>query len=312
MRLTVTVIFIFLLIKTVCAQSLVADTSYREPAIFLDSAEQVQQQFKSDSLAKFFITPPDPARKNLFLDSLLKARLYTGYAFLDVHTKQQKTHFQEGKTRNLRNRWMLGVIVGLLVFTAIISRFSSKVLGIIAQSFYSKRVLSQFSKEDNLINSWSFILLFLLFGATMGLLLYQVIAYYNHGANDDGWQLFLGFTFAVIIFFIAKIIILRLLGLIFNIHNLVKDYISVLYLTYFNLAFIGLPLVICFGLIADSFKPLILSVFGFLMAVILFWQYIRSSINILMVYRFSKVYLFIYLCALEICPVIVLIKALKL
>ncbi|RYE31202.1 MAG: DUF4271 domain-containing protein, partial [Sphingobacteriaceae bacterium] len=30
------------------------------------------------------------------------------------------------------------------------------------------------------------------------------------------------------------------------------------------------------------------------------------------VYRFSKVYLFIYLCALEFCPVLILIKALKL
>ncbi len=215
-----------------------------------------------------------------------------------------------GKTRSFKSGWILAVMLGLLFYTALLNRFLSKAISDIIQSFYNKRMLSQFSKEENLINSWSFILLFLLFGATIGLLLYQIIAYYNHSYTDDGWQLYLGFTFAVIIFFILKIVVLRILGLIFNIRNLVKEYISVLYLTYFNLTFISLPLVISFGLIADGFKPILLLVFGLLILIVLFWQYIR--ISILSVYRFSKVYLFIYLCALEFCPIFILIKALKL
>lgn len=312
MRLTAIVFIVFLLVKTACAQSAVADTLLQEPFAALDSADLAKQQHRSDSLTRMFITPPDSARKNQFIDHLLKTRLYTGYAFLDLHYKAVKTKAQEGKTRNLRNGWMLAVMLGLLFYTAIISRFLNKGVSDIIESFYSKRMLSQFSKEENLINSWSFILLFLLFGATVGLLLYQVISYYNRNYTDDGWQLYLAFSFAVIIFFILKIVVLRILGLIFNIRNLVKEYISVLYLTYFNVTFISLPLVISFGLIADSYKPVLLLVFGLLILLVLFWQYIRSSINILSIYRFSKVYLFIYLCALEFCPVLILIKALKL
>lgn len=312
MRLTVTVFLVFLLIKTACGQTVYQDTSLQDSVAVLDSAALHKQQLYVDSMARFFITPPDSARKNQFMDSVLKANLYTGYAFLDLHYKPVKTVLQTGKPRNLRNQWMLGVMVGLLMYTAVLNRFLNKAIGNIVQSFYSKRVLSQFSKEENLVNSWSFILLFLLFGATIGLLLYQLISYYNSGYDDDGWQLYLGFTFAVIIFFILKIVVLRILGLIFNIQNLVREYISVLYLTYFNLTFICLPLVISFGLISNSFKPLLLLIFGLLILIVLFWQYIRSSINILSVYRFSKVYLFIYLCALELCPVFILIKALKL
>ncbi len=311
MRSILILFLVFLSIKTACAQTSAADSLTQLYAI-PDSAELAKQQFQSDSLAHLFITPPDPARKNLFLDSVLKAKLYTGYAFLDMHYQPAKTKVQPGKTRNFRHAWMLAVILVLLLYLAVINRFMNKTIADIVQSFYSQRVLSQFSKEENLFNSWSFILLFLLFGATVGLLFYQVISYYNHNYADDGWQLYLGLTFAVIIFFILKIILLRVLGLIFNIRNLVKEYVSVLYLTYFNLTFISLPLVVCFGLIADSFKPLLLLVSGLLILVVLFWQYIRSSINILSVYRFSKVYLFIYLCALEFCPVLILIKALKL
>jgi hypothetical protein len=311
MRLLFTVVLVFLLVKTACAQSAISDTLFQETTV-ADSATLLKMQQHADSVANFFITPPDSARKNQFLDSLLKAKLYRGYAFLDIHYQPKKTQVQAGKTRNFRHQWMLVVMLGLLLYAAILNRFLAKSISDIVESFYNKRIFSQFSKEENLINSWSFILLFLLFGATIGLLFYQIISYYNRSYIDEGWQLYLGFTFAVIIFFILKIFVLRLLGLIFNIRHLVKEYISVLYLTYFNVTFISLPLVISFGLIADSFKPLLLLVFGILILIILFWQYIRSSINILTVYRFSKVYLFIYLCALEFCPVFILIKALKL
>ena len=203
-------------------------------------------------------------------------------------------------------------MLSLLLYMAVLNRFLNKAISDIIESFYNKRILSQLSKEEDLINSWSFIFLFLLFGATVGMLFYQLISYYNHTYTDDGLQLYLVFTFAVISFFILKIVVLRILGLIFNIGSLVKEYISILYFTYFNLTFISLPLVICLGLIDNKFKPILLLVFGLLFLVVLFWQYIRSSINILSVYRFSKVYLFIYLCALEFCPVLILIKALKL
>ncbi len=284
MRSTITLLLVFLLIKTACGQS-VSDTLQQQPFVVPDSVALVRQQFQSDSLARFFITPPDPARKNQFIDSVLKANLYTGYAFLDMHYKPVKTKVQPGKMRSSRNAWMLAVMLGLLFYLAVLNRFMSKSISDIVQSFYSQRMLSQFS---------------------------QIISYYNRSYTDNSWQLYLGFTFAVIIFFILKIILLRLLGLIFNIRNLVKEYISILYLTYFNLTFISLPLVVCFGLIADSYKPVLLLVFGLLILIVLFWQYIRSSINILSVYRLSKVYLFIYLCALEFCPVLILIKALKL
>ncbi len=311
MRLMCTLLLVFLLVKTACAQTSAADTLVKDTTT-LDSAALVKQQLHSDSLARFFITPPDSNRVNQFTDSVIKANLYTGYAFLDLHYKPVKTVVQTGKMRNYRSRWMLAVMLGLLLYTGLLNRFLNKAIGDIIQSFYNKRMLAQFSKEENLINSWSFILLFLLFGATIGLLFYQIVAYYNRSYIDDGWQLYLGFTFAIIVFFILKIVVLRILGLIFNIRSLVKEYISVLYLTYFNLTFISLPLVVSFGLIADSLKPAILLISGFLILMVLFWQYIRSSINILSVYRFSKVYLFIYLCALEFCPVFILVKALKL
>ena len=313
-------IFIFLvfgLIKTACAQLEAVDTMrriYHRP-VLLDSAQLAQlaiEQQHSDSVARFYITPPDSARANKFLDSVIKARLYTGYAFLDIHTSPVKNKVQPGKSRPVKEAWLLGVLLVLLLYIGLLNRFSSKSITDIIESVFNKRQFSQFSKDDNLISSWSFLMLFILFGATMGLLLYELVIYFNRQDMDADWQLYAGFSLAVLIFFILKMLVLRILGWLFNVSNLVSEYVSVLYLTYFNVTFVTLPLVICLALIADIYKPAVLLFFGMLILIVLFWQYIRSSINILSVYRFSKVYLFIYLCALEFCPLLILIKALKL
>jgi hypothetical protein len=66
---------------------------------------------------------------------------------------------------------------------------------------------------------------------------------------------------------------------------------------------------ICFSLLAARFIP-VLFIFAIgLSGIIFVWQYIRNSLNIISDFRFHKFYLFIYLCALEICPVLILIKA---
>jgi hypothetical protein len=41
-------------------------------------------------------------------------------------------------------------------------------------------------------------------------------------------------------------------------------------------------------------------------------QYVRSTLNLISNFTFPKIYLFVYLCALEICPVLIMIKALNL
>ena len=105
--------------------------------------------------------------------------------------------------------------------------------------------------------------------------------------------------------------VLQFIGFVFDVNKVVGEYISILYLTYFNIAFVFLPLTLCFCLLSAQFAPYILIVAFILVVVIFIWQYLRSSVNIISNFRFHKFYLFIYLCALEICPILILIKALN-
>ncbi|MDB5136208.1 MAG: hypothetical protein JWP37_2811 [Mucilaginibacter sp.] len=273
-------------------------------------AIQVRDEFVSDSIATMYIRQADPARHNQLVDSLFKKYLYKGYGFLDIPSTS-KSLLREGRGRQTRDQWVVVIIIGLLLYTAVLNRIMSKDFESVWQSFYSKRMLTQVSKEDGLISSWTFVALFLLFGLTFGLFLYQLAAYYHVFYSISGFQLFIWLSFIIIALFAVKFLILKFIGFVFNINKLVSEYLSVLYLTYFNIAFVFLPVAVCFSLLTNQLIPYILAIALILIIIIFIWQYLRSSVNIISNILFHKFYLFVYLCALEICPILILIKALN-
>ncbi|MDB5141905.1 MAG: hypothetical protein JWQ66_618 [Mucilaginibacter sp.] len=280
---------------------------------FLDSVAQAlqeRQQFVSDSMATMYIRPGSPLRRNQLVDSLFEKYLYKGYNFLDIPSAS-KSILREGHSRQTRDQWVILMIIGLLFYTAILNRIMSKDFESVWQSFYNKRTLTQVSREDSGINSWTFIGLFLLFGLTFGLFLYQLALYYHVYYSISGVRLFVSLSLIILILFAIKFLVVKFLGFVFNINKLVSEYLSILYLTYFNIAFVFLPVTVCFSMLTDQLIPYILAIALILIVIIFTWQYLRSSVNIISNMLFHKFYLFVYLCALEICPILILIKALN-
>lgn len=300
-------------LSTAQSQDTSLSNTKNERLPLLDSvaqAIQAREQFVSDSLSGIYIRPADSLRHNQLVDSLFKKYLYKGYGFLDIPSTS-KSLLREGRSRETRDRWVIGIIIALLLYTAALNLFMSKDFESVWQSFYNKRMLNQVSREDGLINSWAFIGLFLLFGLTFGLFLYQLAAYRHVFYSISGIQLFISLSFIIITLFAVKFLILKFVGFVFNINKLVSEYLSVLYLTYFNIAFVFLPVAVCFSLLAGQLIPYILVIALILIVIIFIWQYLRSSVNIISNILFNKFYLFVYLCALEICPILILIKALN-
>jgi hypothetical protein len=184
-------------------------------------------------------------------------------------------------------------------------------LNSIVQGFYSNQTLGRINKEDNIFSSWPFVFLYLLFGLIIGLYLYLSGKYLQLSYPLDGFELFIFLSAIVIGLFTVKIIVLRVFGFLFAVKRLVREYVSVLYLSYFNAAILFLPVVIAFSLTSYRFAG-IYSYIGIAMLVLIFvTQFLRAGANILTNYKFPKVYLIIYLCALEFCPLIILFKALR-
>jgi hypothetical protein len=327
MRFAVLCFFLMLnCCMAVCAQEQAdtADTIVRPPRRIITPAQAgsgqvldsvilataARQKFIQDSIALQYIKYPDSTVISQAAQQFIQDHLYKGFQFLDIPFKS-KSNLRNGHTRQTRDQWIIIIIIGLLIYSAMLNIVLHRDIRNVFLSFYSKRALVQASKDDAQINFWAFIGLFLLFGLTFGLFLYQLAAYRGIYYSVSGFRLFTSFVVIILLLFAVKFLVLKFVGFVFDIQKLVTEYVSVLYLTYFNVAFVFLPVTICFSLMAAPFIPVLLTVAVVLIVIILTWLYLRSSVNIISNFRFHKFYLFIYLCALEICPVLILIKALN-
>lgn len=273
-------------------------------------ATQAREKYIQDSIAMQYIKYPDSTMAGQAAQRFIKQYLYSGFQFLDLPYKA-KNNLQNGHSRPQRDQWVIFMVIGLLIYSALLNIIMNKDVRHVVLSFYSKRALVQAGKEDTQINFWAFAGLFVLFGLTFGLFLYQLAAYKSIYYSVSGFRLFTSFVVIILLLFAAKFLILRFIGFVFDIQKVVTEYVSVLYLTYFNIAFVFLPVTVCFTLLAAQFIPVLLVIAVALMVIIFTWLYLRSSVNIISNFRFHKFYLFVYLCALEICPVLILIKALN-
>ena len=208
--------------------------------------------------------------------------------------------------------WVLAFIVLLLIVFAVLRISFAKQLQNIIQAFYSNRGLNNLNKEDNIFSSWPFLFLFIQFGFTIGMFFYLVAQYYKVASQYQGYRFFLIISALIIVLYAFKILLLRVLGHLFNIQKAVHEYVSILYLSYFNISLIFIPLVVAFALSPLKYGIYYIVISCVFVGIIFAIQFIRAGVNILSHYRFSKFYLIMYFCALEICPILILIKAIGL
>jgi hypothetical protein len=274
---------------------------------YLDSIKTVK-----DSIAMVWIKVPDPNRPNPFLDSLINLYKVDNLDFKAWINKihNNPSRYSEGKPRLFRETWIIFLVFFLVLFYSLLRFFFPAEISSITQAFYSNQVLGRINKEDTLFNSWPFIFLYLLFGMILGLYLYLSAKYLGISHSVEGFKLFLYLSLSVLILFTLKITVLRIMGFFFDAGRLVRDYVSVLYLSYFNAAILFFPIVIAFSLTNQRYSVIYSYAGLFLLVLIFIVQFFRAAENILSNHKFPKVYLIIYLCALEFCPLLILFKAL--
>lgn len=274
-----------------------------------DSALIVKKKQTADSLTWYFLKP-DASRANPFVEQLLKDHLTTDRYLLTPapSVKVKKSNYGLGEFMPQKITWFFPAALLLILFFGIVRIIFSKEVETIFRAFFDNRMLTQINKEDNALVSWQFLFLYIIFAFTVSMFLCLAIYRLQGAEIVTEISTFLLLSLIAFIIFGVKILALRFLGFVFEIQKLVKDYTNIIYLTYFNSLFILLPIVFCLSLISIHQEMLFIWICGILFCAIVGFQFIRITINILINYRLSKFYLILYLCALEICPVLIFAK----
>jgi hypothetical protein len=204
---------------------------------------------------------------------------------------------------------MLAVILFILLLLAFIKNIYYKRLTQYLKAFFTQRITSQMMREEKSFSEQYFLLLFIVSLLITSLFIYQLsdhfkFLFYNNGPGTGLLQTFL--LIAAIV--LTKIIIIRFSGYIFNLPKLSNGYvfISLLYFNMFNLFLF--PLSICIQYLTCFPKDFFIigGLVSFLLLMVFYFFRLFQTGN--SEPGTSSVYLFLYLCTLEILPLLFVIK----
>ncbi len=267
-----------------------------------------------DSLQMLWVKFHSSARPNQFIDSLKEVYTVNDgdlFAWRDQF-KGNVENLIKGEPKKHRELWVLLVLGIIILFFSIIKFNYSSQLNVMMHAFYSNTALTQINKAEKVYNRWPFILLYVLFGFIFGMFIFLGAGAFYSSIFKLDISFYLLVSFAIIMYFSLKVVVIKLLGFVFEVQPISKEYNSILFLSYFNSAILLLPVIIAFALLPQAQIDYLFAIFSAVVLLFFTLQFVRVCYYTLITYKFSKFYLFLYFCALEIGPIIIIIKAIGL
>jgi hypothetical protein len=205
--------------------------------------------------------------------------------------------------------WLTIVLFITIAFFTWLKVVNNKIINQLFTAFFNSSVTNQIVRDENILVQRASVLLSVVFYFSGALFLYQVSVYY-------GWEYKIintGFArFVILVLFIAtaysfKMVLLKLLGFVFEIDRTVSSYIFNIFLINNIIGIVFIPVVILIAYVSGFTNYLIytgtaLVILGFIFCLF------RGFIIWTSLPRFSLYYLILYLCAIEVAPLLIIFK----
>ncbi|MEO6884018.1 MAG: DUF4271 domain-containing protein [Bacteroidia bacterium] len=230
--------------------------------------------------------------------------LFTGH---ELQTKQLQPLYEP----IFEAYWVSGIILLIVILFAWLNTGYRKRVRQIFNATLSVRYLNQFLREEYTLAGIASILLSLVFVLVSALFIFQANAEYHFlFLKEKGIVLYFMLCLCVIIVYSIKLISTSFIGFVLNKKNEFSEYILTIFMFNETLGLLLIPVVISIAYV----KMIPLSFFyilgGGIIAVTLVYRVLRGIFFGINSPNISKSYLFLYLCALEILPLVVFIKLL--
>jgi hypothetical protein len=202
------------------------------------------------------------------------------------------------------------LLAGLLLFFAMVKLFFNKyvtnLLGLIFRGSLRQKQI----REQLLQTPLPSLLLNIFFVIVAGLYIFFLIRYYNFVGHTPFWLQLLYCIVLVGIVYLVKFMILKLTGWIFNMRDAADTYIFIVFLINKLLAIFLLPLLIMMVFSLVSWTSVLLTLSYVMLGMFFAYRYIVSFAPVRREVKVSQFHFFMYLCAFEIIPLLLMYKVL--
>lgn len=202
-------------------------------------------------------------------------------------------------------------LFGLLFYYAIIRIFFPRYLDNITTLFFRATMRQQQLREQLSQTPLPSLFLNILFVSTAGMFLAFIARYYQFiPPGQSLWLLWSYGCLLVMGIYLGKFIILKIVGWIFNVSNATDTYIFIIFMVNKMMGVFLVPLLILMAFPYGSWMPVILTLSFILLGLALVYRFIISYKPIRSEIKVSRFHFFLYLCAFEIAPLLLIYKVL--
>lgn len=208
--------------------------------------------------------------------------------------------------------WLVYLVAGVLLLLGIIRSSYLKYFNDMFRAFFNP-TLSQRQLKDQLSQSpFPNFLLNFFFVISLGLYLYLLMYRLDYPTGAIAWMLIPGLMLLVGIIYLVKFVVLRFCGWLFGNEELIDAYVFILYLINKVLGILLAPFLVVLAFGSPEMASICLYISIFFIVLLVVYRYVRSYSLVRQYLSFSKLHFFLYLCAFEVVPVLIITKVLLL
>ncbi len=203
--------------------------------------------------------------------------------------------------------WVFGILLtGFILIAWTLSLYYKRFHTLVSAGF-SKRWLSQLTREGNPLRERLLISLSSVYLLTIALTIYQwneLHTGWSYGVLT-GFRLYALILLLVVLFWTVKLFAMNFLSIVFRTHQSNYEYLLNLMIFSTLTGLVTLPLLV---LSVYLHSPTVLYILLGCIGILFIIRFIKGLLIGAALTRFSYLFLFVYLCALEILPLAVLLK----
>jgi hypothetical protein len=228
-------------------------------------------------------------------------------SFFTVHLlKVNKIHLNS--VNRYQPDWILALILVCFILQAWVQFVYRKRFRQLILAPFSKRFLNQLVRDGNLFNERLSLALGIIYFIGIALLIYEVNYLLLEGHTPSPlteFSFYLMIMLSLFLYWVVKVFGIRLLGMVFKTENTTAMYLlNVLVINIIT----GLVLIPLMVLVIYMKSIFFLYITLIILILSLLFLFVRGFLIGLSLTKFSYIFLFVYLCTLEILPLIILIK----
>jgi hypothetical protein len=185
---------------------------------------------------------------------------------------------------------------------------NSKRLNQIVKGLYVGRYANQLAREEVSIGNRVVIFLSALFVLTLTLFIYQTSSYFGFLQGNNVVGTFFITALIILSVYGVKLLTIRAVGFICEAQKEIREYTISVFLFCNVVGLFLLPVVICLAFLKQVNPSVFIYTGITIISAFLFTRLVRGLIIGFNSTRVSKFYLFLYLCTLEIVPLVIMVK----